>query len=86
MGSLHQVASGPKEIIDRTMNGQEALHVSKRFKPAHVAFSLASRLMGDLSAVVGILRSAVLDRGEGSAVGDGITAQFVGDESVGDVP
>ena len=38
---LHQVASDPKEIIDRSMDREEPLDLSQRLEAAHVAFALA---------------------------------------------
>ena len=50
-----------------------------------MAFALPGRLMGDLSPVVGVLGSAMVDRGKGGPVSGGITAELIGDEVVGDV-
>ena len=85
MRGLHQMASQAKEIVDGAVDGEKALDVSRRFEAAHVAFALAGGLMRHLSAVVRILRGAVMDRGEGGPVGCPITAQLVGDQAVGNV-
>ena len=65
MSRLHQVAAHPKEIIDGTMDGEKPLNLTQRFKAAHVPFTLPSGLMRDLSAVVSVLRSAVMGGGGG---------------------
>ena len=85
MEGSHQVASNPKEIVNGAVDGEEALNVACGFKAPHVAFALAGGLMGDFSAVVGVLISTVMDGGEGGPVGRGITAQLVGDQAVGHV-
>ena len=76
----------PKEIVDGAMNGEEALDVSERFKPPHVAFPLAGGLMGDFGPVVGILCGAVVDRGEGGPLRRAVAPEFIGDQAIGDVP
>ena len=48
MCRLHKVAAYPKEIVDRAVDGEKALHLSKGFKAAHVPFPLAGGLMRDL--------------------------------------
>ncbi len=81
----YQVAAHPKEIIDGAVDGEKALDLSKGFKAAYVAFALASGLVGDLSPVVSVLRSAVMDGGVGGSMRRLITAQFIGDQAIGDV-
>jgi hypothetical protein len=85
MCRLHKVATDPKEVIDGTMDGEKALDVSQRLKPAHVAFALAGGLMGDFDAVVSVWTGTVMDGGEGSPMGSTIAAEFIGNQSVGDV-
>ena len=67
------------------MDGEKLLDLSGGFKAAHVAFALAGGLMGDLSPIIGVLRGAVMDGGEGGAAGHFIAPQLVSDESIGDV-
>ncbi len=81
----HEVATYLKEIVDRAVDGEKALDVAQRFEASHVAFPLAGGLVRDFGAVVGIFTSAMMDGGEGGPLGCGVAAQFVGDESVGDV-
>ena len=64
MGRLHEVATNTKQVVNRTVNGQKLLNLSGGFKTAHVAFALTGRLMGDLSAIIGILCGIVMNRGE----------------------
>ncbi len=42
-------------------------------------------LVRDFGPIVGVLRGAVMDRGEGGPVGCPITAQLVGDQAVGNI-
>ena len=77
--------SDPKEIVNGAVDREEAVNVACGFKATHVAFALAGGLMGDFSAVVGVLMSTVMDGGEGGPVASGITAQFIGDQSIGGV-
>ncbi len=77
--------SDPKEIVNGAVDREEALNVACGFKAAHVAFALARGLVGDFCAVVSVLRGAMMNKGEGGAVGGGVATQLVGDESVGDV-
>ena len=86
MDSPHQVASNPKEIIDRSVDGKKPLYMSQRFEAAHVSFALTGGLVGHFGTIVGVLGRAVLDRGEGGPVGRSIAAEFISDQSIGDVP
>ena len=54
-GGLHQTPSHSKGIIDEAVNRKKLLHLSPRLEAVHVTFSLAGRLMGDFSPVVGVL-------------------------------
>ena len=77
MDRSHQVPSNPEEIVDRSMDEKKALDVSWRFKSSHLSLPLAGWLMGDLGAVVSVLRGAVMDGREGSPMGRPITAQLI---------
>ncbi len=76
------MATDPKEIVDGCMDKEEALNLSRRFEASHVAFALPCGLMGDLSSIVGVLRGAVVDGGEGRPMSRGIAAQLISDESI----
>ena len=79
MGSLHQMATYPKEIVDRAVDGEKALDVAQRFEATHVAFALACGLMGHLGAVVRVLGCTMVDGGKGSPMRCSVTAEFIGD-------
>ena len=68
------------------MDREKALDVSQRLKPAHMAFPLPCRLVGDFGAVTTILHCAVIDGGAGGPVSRLVTAYLVGDEPIEDVP
>ena len=59
MGCLHQVPADPKEVVDGSMDGEKALDVAWGFKPAHLAFPLASRLVGHFGTIICVLIGAV---------------------------
>ena len=54
-----QVAPHTKDILHRPVHRQEALRVSDRFEPSHLALALPRRLMRDLGSVVVVLPRAV---------------------------
>ena len=86
MGRLHQVATRAKEITDRAVDRKKALNLPWRFEAARVPFALSYEPVRDFSAVVRILRRAVMDRGEGGLMGRSIAAQFISDQPIADVP
>ena len=59
------MAADPKEFVDGAVNQKKLLDVWQSLEPAHMPLPLPSGLMGALSAVVGILIGAVVDRGKG---------------------
>jgi len=75
------VSADPKEIQDGAVNGKEALRVSRGLEAAHEAFSESRGLVRDFRPIVRVLGGAVPDGRDGSAVGGGVAAQFVGDQS-----
>ena len=75
----------PKEIVKRTVDGEKALHLSRRLKAAHLPFLLAGRLVGDFSTVVGVSIRAVRHGRYDGPVGRRIAAEFIGEQSVGDI-
>ena len=54
MRRLHEVATYPKEIVDRAVDGEKALDVAQRFEATHVALALARGLVGDFGAIIGV--------------------------------
>ncbi len=86
MGRLHQVASNPEEIIDRAMDREKTLDVAWGFEAPHLALALSSRLVRDFSAVVGVVRGAVMNGGEGGPLGRAVATQLIRDQPVGHVP
>jgi hypothetical protein len=83
MDRLHQVAAKAKDILGESIQSQKSLRLTRRGKPTHVTFSLASRLVRDFDAVVGVDRIDVLD-GRHDLTVCGITAsQFIGHQPSG---
>ena len=74
MRGSHQMPSDPEEIVDRSMDGEEALGLPWRFKAAHLAFPLACGLVRHFRTIVCVLRSAVSHRRHTDSVGCSITA------------
>ena len=77
MSRAQQVSADPKQILHTTMHRQEALRVSDRLEPAHLALALPRRLMRDLRSVVLVLLRAVYDRRHHGAVRGGVAAQLI---------
>ena len=77
MSRAQQVSADPKQILHTTMHRQEALRVSDRLEPAHLALALPRRLMRDLRSVVLVLLRAVYDRRHHGAVCRGVAAQLI---------
>ena len=42
----HEVATYPKEIVDRAVDGEKASDMAQRFEATHVALALARGLVG----------------------------------------
>ncbi len=61
VGCRHTVAGQKEEIVDLIMGGEEALSVSGRLEPLHLAFSSAGWLMRVFRPVVKPLVLPVLD-------------------------
>jgi len=80
MSRAQQGSADPKQILHTTMHRQEALRVSDRLEPAHLALALPRRLMRDLRSVVLVLLRAVYDGRHHGTVRRGITTQLVGDQ------
>jgi len=58
---LDSIPGGGAEILDDAVKGEEPLRLTSRFESAHLPFSLASRLMRDFRAIVGVSFCAVGD-------------------------
>jgi len=80
MGGTEQIATDSAEILHETVHRQEALGVSCRFEPTHLALSVTRRFMRHLGAVVRELAGDVTHGGHHCSVGRGVARQFVGDE------
>ncbi len=50
-----QMPTDPKEILDDSVDGREALKLSGRLEAAHLALTLSGGLMRNLGAVVRVL-------------------------------
>ena len=59
--SSEQVAPYTKQVLHEPVHRQEALRVSNRFEPSHLALALPCRLMRNLGSVVFVLHRAVYD-------------------------
>jgi len=70
-----------KEIISDAMGGEESLRLTRRFEPAHLPFSVSSRLMRHLSAIVGVTASVMSDIGHDGSLCSTIAFELVGDDS-----
>jgi hypothetical protein len=75
------VTAHVKEIPNEAVYRQESLRVSGGFEPSHLALALAGWLMRDLGSIVLVLRRAVHNRAHHEAVGRGIAAKLVRDQT-----
>jgi hypothetical protein len=48
------MTSYSEKILDDTVEGKKPLGLARRFEAAHLPFPLASRLMRDCGAIVGV--------------------------------
>ena len=83
MTRLQQVSSDAEEVLDKFMNGQESLGLTRRFEPSHLPFTLPRRLVRDLGSIVLVLVGAVDDGWHDLAVSGAVASQLVGDEPPG---
>ena len=81
MTRLQQVSSDAEEVLDKSMNGQESLGLTRRFEPSHLPFTLPRRLVRDLGSIVLVLVGAVDDGWHDLAVSGAVASQLVGDEA-----
>ena len=80
MNRFQVVATDPEQILNLTMDRQQALGVGHRFESANLAFLLTSVLMRDLSSVVFVLPSSMLNRWKDLLVSGGIALEFICDQ------
>ena len=83
MTRLQRVSSDAEEVLDKSMNGQESLGLTRRFEPSHLPFTLPRRLVRDLGSIVLVLVGAVDDGWHDLAVSGAVASQLVGDEPPG---
>ena len=83
VGRAHEVPSNPEEVLDDSVNGEEALRLAWRLEPAHLSFALPGRLMGDLRSVVGVLHRIVDQGRHGDSMSGAIAPQLVGHQQQG---
>ena len=55
MSGFEEIPTQPEQVLNLTMDSQQALGVGKRFESANLALLLTSVLVRDLSSVVLIL-------------------------------
>ena len=70
-----------EQILDRSVNVQESLTLSRRLETAHLPFPLPCRLMRYLAPIVRILRRVMRHQRHHRAMCDAITSEFVGHKS-----
>jgi hypothetical protein len=85
MGSAHQISTAAKQVVDGTMNREKTLGLSWEFKPAHLTFSEARRLMRDFRPVVSPAVLAVVDARQEFPAGSTITTKAIGHNQTGGV-
>ena len=73
-----------EEILDDAVDRREALKVRDRFEAAHLALTLAGRLMRHFDSIVRIRGCAVHDRLDQGTAGGLIARQLVGDQAARD--
>jgi len=82
MSGSQQVTADAEQVLDRAVDGREALELPCGLEAAHLPFALLRRFVRDLGSVVGVRVRAVDDRGhhraadedeEGTHVGSGVT-------------
>ena len=80
MGGSHQVSATAKQVVDGTMNGEKTLSMSWRLEASHLALSLPSRLMRNLSPIIQVSVLAMGDTGQQLPARHSIAAQLIGDK------
>lgn len=80
MRGPEQMAADSEEILDERVHRQEALGVSCRFEPTHLALSLTRRFVRHLGVVVRIPFREMGHRRHGRPTRSSVTLQLVGDQ------
>ena len=75
------MTSHTKEIVHESVHRQEAWRMSGGFEPAHLSLALSSRLMRAFRSIVLVSRRAVHHRGHDRALGRGVAAELVRDQT-----
>ena len=60
MSGFEEIPTHPEQVLNLTMDSQQALGLGNRFKSANLALLLTSVLVRDLSSVVLILTGPML--------------------------
>ncbi len=81
VGRAQEVPPNPEEVLDDSVNGEEALGLAWRLEPAHLSLSLSRRLMRDLRSVVGVPARVVDHRRHGAPPRCAVAPQLVGHEA-----
>ena len=74
------MAAEAKQILSESIQRQKPLSLSRRGKPTHVTFSLASRFVRDFGSVIRIDVVDVIYRGHDRPMSCIITSEFIGDQ------
>ena len=85
MVSGKKMPSEAEEVVDGALDRLKPLCLPRRFKPAHVAFSLARRLLRDFRSIVSAAVLAMVHARQELAVSSGITPQAIGYEQTGSI-
>ena len=74
-----------KVLCNRTIRGEEALHVPSRLEPLHPSLSLAGRLMGVLCPVVQVAVLAMFHPREDLALRHAVALELIRDDHTRDI-
>jgi len=80
MNRFQVVATDPEQILNLTMDRQQSLGVGNRFESANLAFFLSCVLVRDLSSVVFVLASPMLNGREDLAMRCRVAPELVSDQ------
>ncbi len=69
MDGSQRVTADAEQVLDRAVDGREALELPCGVEAAHLPFALSRRFVRDLGSVVGVRVRAVDDRGHHRAAG-----------------
>ena len=76
MSGSQEVTADAKQVLDRAVDGRDALELPCGVEAAHLPFALSRRFVRDLGSVVGVSVRAVADRGDHRAAGGFIAGQL----------